>query len=192
MNSDYAPVVDVDSGAGAAGGELGGRMFGSTSQQVTSLASAFLTGLQQDNQVVGCLKHFPGLGDVGSDPHHSLFVLNRSLADLQRIDWAPYQALINSGQVGMIMSTHVILASVDPSRPATLSRPVITGILRDQLHYNGVIITDAYDAGRADEALAVLHQAVVSGAISKQQIDDSVRRILLLKLRYGILHPTHA
>jgi beta-N-acetylhexosaminidase len=222
MNSDYAPVVDVDSGVGAAGGELGGRMFGSTSQQVTTLAGAFLFGLQQDNHVVGCLKHFPGLGDVGSDPHHSLFVLNRSLADLQRIDWAPYRALISSGQVGMIMSTHVVLAAVDPSRPATLSRLVITGILRDQLHYNGVIITDgvymlqqqgtysydqsilyavqagndivsaAYDAVHADEALTVLHHAVVSGAISKQQIDDSVRRILLLKLRYGILQPAHA
>jgi beta-N-acetylhexosaminidase len=211
--------VDVDSGVGAAGGELDGRMFGSTPAKVTQLAGAFLSGLQQGNNVVGSLKHFPGLGDARTDPHHSLFVIDRSLADLERIDWAPYSALIRTGQVGMIMSTHVIISAVDPRRPASLSRPVITGILRDQLHYNGVIITDgiymlqqqgsytydqsvlyavqagndivsaAYDPGAADEALRVLHQAVVSGKVSKQQIDDSVRRILLLKLQYGLLSP---
>jgi beta-N-acetylhexosaminidase len=217
INTDYAPVVDVDSGVGAAGGELGGRMFGSTPATVTQLAGAFLSGLQQGNHVVGSLKHFPGLGDARTDPHHSLFVINRSLGDLERIDWAPYSALIRTGQVGMIMSTHVIISAVDPKRPASLSQPVITGILRGQLHYNGVIITDgvymlqqqgsytfdqsvlyaiqagndivsaAYDPGAADEALHVLHQAVVSGSVSKQQVNDSVRRILLLKLQYGLL-----
>ena len=222
MNTDYAPVVDVDSGIGAAGGELGGRMFGSTPDKVTQMAGAFLSGLQQGNEVVGSLKHFPGLGDAQADPHHSLFVINRSLADLERIDWAPYSALISTGQVGLIMSTHVIISAVDPTRPASLSRPVITGILRNQLHYNGVIITDgiymlqqqgsytydqsvlyavqagndivsaAYDPGAADEALRVLHQAVTSGAVSKQQIDDSVRRILLLKLHLGLLSPPKA
>ncbi len=222
MNSDYAPVLDVDSGVGAAGGQLGGRMFGTSPQQVTRLAGAFLSGLQQGNDVVGCVKHFPGLGDASSDPHHSLYVISRSLADLNRIDWAPYASLINAGQVDMIMSTHVIISAVDPTRPASLSRPVITGILRDQLHFDGVIITDgvymlqqqgtysydqsvlyaveagndivsaAYDPARADEALHVLHQAVVSGAVNKQQIDDSVRRILLLKLHYGLLPMPHA
>jgi beta-N-acetylhexosaminidase len=192
-------------------------MFGNNPAQVTSLAGAFLQGLQDGNQVVACLKHFPGLGDAEADPHSKLYTINRSLDDLWRIDWAPYKALIASGQVGMIMSTHVVIAAVDPTRPASLSRQVITGILRGQIHYNGVIITDgvymlqkqgtytydqsilyaveagndivsaAYSRGAADEALSVIRQGVQSGAISKQQIDDSARRILLLKLHYGLL-----
>jgi beta-N-acetylhexosaminidase len=217
MNSDYAPVVDVDSGTGAAGGELSGRMFGNNAAQVTSLAGAFLQGLQDGHRVVGCLKHFPGLGASTADPHQKLATVDRSLDDLWRVDWAPYKALIDAGQVDMIMSTHVVISAVDPTRPASLSHKVITGILRDQLHYEGVIITDGvymlqvqgsytYDqsilyaiqagndivsaatsASGADEALRVLRQGVQSGQISKQQIDDSVRRILLLKLHYGLL-----
>ncbi len=216
MNSDYAPVVDVDSGTGAAGGELNGRMFGNNPGQVTTLAGAFLQGLQYGNHVAGCLKHFPGLGDSTADPHQKLATVDRSLDDLWRIDWAPYKALIATGQVAMIMTTHVVISAVDTDRPASLSRKVVTGILRDQLHFDGVIITDgvymlqkqgSYDydqsvlyaieagndivsaatsAGGADEALRVLRQGVESGQISKQQIDDSVRRILLLKLHYGL------
>jgi beta-N-acetylhexosaminidase len=217
MNNDYAPVVDVQSIANPAGGELGGRMFGSTPQQVTQLAGAFLSGLQESHQVVGTLKHFPGLGGVPVDPHQVLYTVTRGLSDLWKTDWAPYKALIASGQVEMIMSTHVIIKAVDPTRPATLSKKVITGILRQQMHYNGVIITDAvYMLGRegaasftdavreaveagndiisaitsldqAEAALQELSNSVKSGAISKQRIDDSVRRILLLKLRYGVL-----
>jgi beta-glucosidase-like glycosyl hydrolase len=149
------------------------------------------------------------------DPHHDLYTLTRSLSDLQKIDWAPYTALLAGGQVDMVMSTHVIVAAVDAARPATLSRAVITGILRQQMHFDGVIETDAiymlqsrysldqiilqsaqagndiisaaYTPQVAAQAMSVLVNAVHSGAISKQQIDDSVRRILLLKLHYGLL-----
>jgi beta-N-acetylhexosaminidase len=211
LNNDYAPVVDVDNG-----GIPGDRMFSSSPSEVTKLAGAFLSGLQQSGQVVGTLKHFPGLGDVPVDPHAKLYVLNRSLSDLENIDWAPYKSLVAAGQVDMIMSTHVVIAAVDPTRPATLSHAVLTGILRDQLHFNGVIITDglymaslssysfaqrvlymvqagndiisaAYSPAAADETLSVIRSAVLDGAVSKQQIDDSVRRILLLKLKYGVL-----
>ncbi len=216
LNNDYAPVVDVDSGVGAAGGQLNGRMFGSTPSQVSKLAGAFLKGLQQSGQVVGTLKHFPGLGDVPVDPHVKLYTVTRGLSQLENVDWAPYKSLIASGQVDMIMSTHVVVQAVDPNRPASLSAKVITGILRDQLHYNGVVITDAiymqalsayplaqrilyaveagndiisaaYDRGIADLALDTIRTAVQNGTISKQRIDDSVRRILALKLKYGIL-----
>ncbi len=216
LNNDYAPVVDVDSGVGAAGGQLGGRMFGSTPNQVSKLAGAFLTGLQQSGKVVGTLKHFPGLGDVPVDPHLKLYTITRGLNQLESIDWAPYKTLIASGQVDMIMSTHVVVQAVDPTRPASLSKPVITGILRDQFHYNGVIITDAiymdalnsysvadrilyaveagndiisaaYDPGVAQLALGTIRSAVQNGTITKQRIDDSVRRILALKLKYGLL-----
>jgi beta-N-acetylhexosaminidase len=221
INTNLAPVVDVRNipeGEGA----LGGRMFGATPELVTKMAGAYLTGLQQTRQVVGTLKHFPGLGDVPVDPHLTLPTLDRSLSDLQTIDWAPYSSLIATGQVQMVMVTHEVVPAVDPTLPSSLSEPLVTGILRDQLHFNGVIVTDgiymkslgahytfdqivlmAVEAGvdiisstyslqSTDEAESVIRDAVNSGALTKQRIDDSVRRILLLKLHYGMLPgPSH-
>ncbi len=214
INVNFAPVVDV---ANTSGGDLGGRTFGTTADQVTKLAGAYLNGLQSSGHVIGTLKHFPGLGDVPTDPHASLYTLDRSKADLERIDWAPYKALIATGQVQMIMSTHVVLSAIDPTRPASLSEPVLTGILRDELGYQGVIVTDGiymgaltshysfdqiildsvkagndiicstYSIASTAETVRVLKDAVQSGDITKSRIDDSVRRILLLKLHDGVL-----
>jgi beta-N-acetylhexosaminidase len=214
INVNFAPVVDV---ANTSGGDLGGRTFGTTPDQVTRLAGAYLNGLQSSGHVVGTLKHFPGLGDVPSDPHQSLYTLTRSKADLERIDWAPYKALLATGQVQMIMSTHVVVAAIDPTRPASLSEPVLTGILRDELGYQGVIVTDGiymgaltshysfdqiildsvkagndiicstYSIASTAETVRVLRDAVQNGDISKSRIDASVRRILLLKLHDGVL-----
>jgi beta-glucosidase-like glycosyl hydrolase len=214
INVNFAPVVDV---ANTGGGDLGGRTFGDTPNQVTTMAGAYLSGLQSSDQVVGTLKHFPGLGDVPADPHQTLYTLNRSESALESIDWSPYKALITNGTAQMIMSTHVVVSAIDPTRPASLSKPVLTGVLRDQLGYQGVIVTDgiymgaltanytfdqiivdAVEAGNdiicstysiASTAAAVnaLENAVRSGEISKSRIDESVRRILLLKLRNGVL-----
>ncbi|MGH2485783.1 MAG: glycoside hydrolase family 3 N-terminal domain-containing protein, partial [Ktedonobacterales bacterium] len=141
INTNLAPVVDVRNipdGEGA----LGGRMFGTTPDLVSKMAGAYLTGLQQTHRVVGTLKHFPGLGDVPVDPHLTLPTLDRSLSDLQTIDWAPYSSLIATGQVQMVMVTHEVVPAVDPTLPSSLSEPLVTGVLRDQLHFNGVIVTD--------------------------------------------------
>lgn len=213
INLNLAPVVDV---LQTTGGDVQSRTFGSTPAKVTTMAGAYLSGLQQSGQVVGTLKHFPGLGDVPVDPHATLYTLNRSKADLERIDWVPYRALIATGQVHAIMSTHFIVSAVDPTRPASLSKPVLTGILRDELGFDGVIITDgiymhalqdysldqiavyAVEAGNdiicstysiqsTEEVIAALKNAIQSGELSKSHIDDSVRRILLLKLRLGLL-----
>lgn len=214
INLNLAPVVDV---MNTTGGDLGGRTFGSTPDVVTKMAGAYLSGLQASGQVAGTLKHFPGLGDVPVDPHQQLYFENRSLTDLNTIDWAPYKALIATGQVQAIMSTHVVLSAVDDTRPASLSYLVITGILRNQLGFNGVVITDGiymkalsdhysldqiilyaiqagndiicstYSIQSTAETEQVLHDAVVNGTLTKARIDDSVRRILLLKLRLGLL-----
>jgi len=213
INLNLAPVVDV---LQTSGGDVQSRSFGSTPGLVTQMAGAYLTGLQQSGQVIGTLKHFPGLGDVPVDPHATLYTLNRSRADLERIDWAPYRALLATGQVHAVMSTHIVVSAVDPTRPASLSKPVLTGILRDELGFNGVIITDgiymsaldtysldqiavyAVEAGNdiicstysiqsTEEVVAALKNAVLSGEMPKSRIDDSVRRILLLKLRLGLL-----
>jgi beta-N-acetylhexosaminidase len=215
LNQNYAPVVDVQNVPDSQT-YMSTRMFGWTPDTVTTMAGAYLDGLQDGQRVVGTLKHFPGLGSIAADPHQSSIVLNRSLADMDRIDWAPYRALIASGHVDIIMTTHIMVTAVDPGVPTTISSPVTTGILRDKLGFQGVIMTDdigmtplaqysigervvraflagndliesLYSQERLEMGFEAMHAALASGRISKARLDDSVRRILLLKLRYGIL-----
>ncbi len=216
VNVNLAPVVDVQNVPDSQT-YMAWRMFGWTPDKVTTMAGAYLDGLQSQH-VIGTLKHFPGLGSIGGDPHDFRVTLNRSADDLDRIDWAPYRALLATGQIGMIMTTHVVVTAVDPSRPTTVSYPVTTGILRDKLGFQGVIITDdiymaslmSWSYSLADRVIGavlagddliasvftmdatirasqILHNAVTNGTISKARIDESVRRILLLKLQYGML-----
>jgi len=216
LNVNLAPVVDVQ-GVPDSQTYMRYRMFGWTPDKVATLAGAYLDGLEQGDHVIGTLKHFPGLGGITADPHAGAAVSNRGLASLQKTDWAPYQALLATGQVGLIMTTHITLGAVDPTTPATLSAPVVTGILRDQLGYQGVIMTDdiymkgvaarysfgqrvlgavlaghdlicsTFTLGATKWAEQILRDAVTNGQLTKDRIDESVRRILLLKLRYGLL-----
>lgn len=213
MNSDLAPVVDVHTVNPPI---LQDRMFGSTPQAVETYAGAYLDGLQH-NGVAGCLKHFPGLGAVTSDPHAGLPTIRRSLSDLQRIDLAPYRAMIGKNRPAMIMDTDVVMTAIDPTLPAELSPKAVNGILRGDLGYNGVVITDGlymhgiserwslsqaavlaiiagndliegpYTIAQVASVVAALKQALASGRLSEARIDQSVARILLLKAEYGIL-----
>nr|BBH95101.1 hypothetical protein KTA_33000 [Thermogemmatispora argillosa] len=215
INLNLAPVVDVTS---VYNPQLDTRTFGNDPAVVTRMAGAYLQGLQQSGQVFGTLKHFPGLGDVSVDPHSGLPILTRSLAQLETNDWLPYRTLIQQGQVHAVMVTHEIVTAVDSSTPSSLSPKVITGILRQQLGFQGVVITDsltmegvsahysesqaavmAVQAGAdllmgpisaqtAASMLAALKSAVEAGTLSVQRIDESVRRILLLKYQLGLLH----
>ena len=219
INLNLAPVVDVTN---VYNPQMYLRTFGTNAATVTKMAGAYLQGLQQSGKVLGTLKHFPGLGDVGADPHNSVPHLSRSLNQLEAIDWAPYRTLIQQGTVHAIMVTHEIVEAVDASKPSSLSNKLVTGILRNQLGFNGVIMTDsltmegiiAYYTEAQAAALAIeagsdllmgastphdvaamitgIKQAMASGEISQQRIDDSVRRILTLKYQLGLLHiPTN-
>ena len=215
INLNLAPVVDVTN---VYNSQMYLRTFGDNPTLVTKMAEAYLQGLQQSGKVLGTLKHFPGLGDVAADPHNSVPYLNRSLSQLEAIDWAPYRTLIQQGNIHAIMVTHEIVSAVDASKPSSLSYKLVTGILRNQLGFNGVIMTDsltmegitAYYTEAQAAALAIeagsdilmgastpndvanmitgIKQAMASGEISQQRIDDSVRRILLLKYQMGLLH----
>jgi beta-N-acetylhexosaminidase len=214
FNLNLAPVVDVTN---VYNPQLYGRTYGNNAALVTSMAQAYLQGLQQSGKVLGTLKHFPGLGDVGVDPHSGVPNLYRSKSDLEAIDWAPYRSLIQQGNVHAIMVTHEIVHAVDSSVPSSLSYKVVTGILRNELGFQGVIMTDsltmesitayytedqaaavAVEAGSdllmgastpADVASMIqgIKQAIDAGSISQQRIDDSVRRILMLKYQMGLL-----
>ncbi len=213
MNADLAPVVDVHTVDPPV---LETRMFGNTPQVVVTYAGAFLNGLQANN-VAGCLKHFPGLGAVTSDPHLGLPVVNRSLAQLENIDLAPYRTMIAKDNPAMIMSTDVLMPAIDPNLPAELSPKAINGLLRNQLGYNGVVITNGlymegisqrwtlaqaavlsivagddlvegpYTPGQVAAVIAAFKQALQNGQLTIERIDQSVERILLLKVQYGIL-----
>ncbi|HZC06708.1 MAG TPA: glycoside hydrolase family 3 N-terminal domain-containing protein [Ktedonobacterales bacterium] len=140
FNVDFAPVVDVDQG----GGVGSSRTFGATASTVTTYAGAFLDGLQQHG-VAGTLKHWPGLGAATGNPDITLPTINQSQAQMSAIDFAPFRALL-SRQPGMIMVTTVLAPAFDAQNPAMLSPTLVTTVLRGQLGYQGVIVTDALDA----------------------------------------------
>ncbi len=193
-----------------------GRTFGSDPTLVTNMGRAYLQGLTKGG-VVGSLKHFPGLGSATLDPHYSLPYMNRSMATLNAIDLVPYRTLIDEGIVPMIMVTHILNPQLDPKLPTSLSPNVVTGLLRDQLHFRGVIICDTLWMGGISNTYTLpqaavltikagtdlilgprglsdtqnmiygMRQAVLSGQIPLSQIDTSVTRILTLKLNYKII-----
>ena len=216
INLNLAPVVDVDN---LVTSEMhqDNRTYGTTPTIVSSMAAAYLKGLQQSGKVIGTLKHFPGLGFVNVDPHFGIPRLNRTKDEMEQIDWSPYRTLIQQGQVHAIMVTHEIVPAIDGTRPSSLSPQLVQGILRDEMHFQGVIMTDSltmagiteyYTPGQA-AALAVeagsdmimgansptelatmidgIKQAMSDGSISTARIDESVRRILMMKYQMGLL-----
>ena len=214
LNVNFMPIVDVLTNPNNPG--LPMRTFGSNPTLVTNMGRAYLKGLT-DGGVIGCLKHFPGLGSANLDPHFSLPPMNRSLATLNAVDFVPYRTMINEGIVPMVMVTHILNPQLDPNLPTSLSPNVVTGILRKQLNFKGVIISDTLWMGGISNTyslaqaavLAVkagtdlllgprgladtqhmiygLRQAVSSGQISQAQIDASVARILEMKIHYNII-----
>ncbi|TMD45352.1 MAG: hypothetical protein E6I93_16575, partial [Chloroflexi bacterium] len=143
INENLAPDVDVNL---VNGYDMVTRTFGNTPQSVIEYASAYMKGLQ-GNGVVGCIKHYPGLGDASIDAHAGLRVVNQTRDQIYSIDLAPFKAFIQSpDQVvnpGMIMPTDVLMPAIDPTYPAELSHIFMTDILRKQFGYDGVVLTDA-------------------------------------------------
>ncbi len=212
INTDLAPVVDVRTTPAAVEYT---RLFGDDPATVDRFAAAFLQGVQQAG-VIGTLKHWPGIGSVTLDPHETLPTITRSRAELESTEFAAFRNLL-ADQPGMIMVTHVILSAIDPTLPSTLSPAVVNGVLRGELGYDGVVMTDslymkgislryslgeaavlsvlagddllegAWDTGSMQEMLGAIKGAVASGRVSQARIDQSVRRILELKVRFGLL-----
>lgn len=157
VNWDFAPVCDVD--LAADNPVLGTRTFGGDAHRVASLAAVWIKACQAEG-VLACAKHYPGHGRTHGDSHLELPVVDASKAELLEVDLAPFRAAIEAG-VASIMTAHVAYPSLDPSgEPATTSRELIQWLLRQQLKYDGLVVSDSLVmrgalAGRSEGQAAV-------------------------------------
>ncbi len=211
FNVDFAPVADVKTSK--LNTEIGNRSFGGDPDQVADLVSAFVQGCQERG-VSATLKHFPGQGASDGDTHQENVDIDRSITKLRKTDFVPFQAGIKSG-ADFVMVSHISVSRVTETRePASLSELVMRTILRDELGFRGVIVTDALDMSSitdnytsAEAAYQTIkagadvilmpsnlreaYQAVLAhvqdGSISEMRLQESVVRILATKLKRGIL-----
>lgn len=208
----FSPVADVNNNPDNP--IINTRSFGGDPDLVARLVAAQVRGTQ-DYGMVATAKHFPGHGDTGTDSHLALPLIDADWQRLASVELVPFRAAVAAG-VGMVMSAHIALPRIDSGRvrPATLVPEILTGILRDSLGFEGLIVTDALDMGGVVKAhgpaeaavLALLAgsdillqptdpvvavqavaEAVRSGRIREERLDHSVRRVLDLKQRLGLM-----
>ncbi len=208
----FAPVADLNNNP--ANPIINTRSFGEEPTTVGRMVAAAIRGMQ-DHGMLATAKHFPGHGDTGTDSHLELPVIGASWGRLDSLELVPFRAAVDAG-VALVMSGHLALPAIasDPRRPATLDAAVLTGLLRDSLGFKGIVVTDALDMGGivraygpgeaavqaflagtdlllmpSDPGLAIaaMTAAVESGRITYDRLERSVRRILLVKWRLGLL-----
>src|SRR6266566_1582503 len=207
----YAPDADVNNNPGNP--IVNTRSFGEDPARVAEFVSAFVRGVEE-NGALATAKHFPGHGDTAADSHIDLPVIHADRERLEHLELVPFRAAIAAG-VSTVMTGHLSIPAFEPdaNTPATLSSNILTGLLRKELGFNGLVVTDAMDMGgitvryapgeaavRAvaagadallmppvpDAAFESLQVAVKSGRISRGRLDASVRRILQAKARLGL------
>jgi beta-N-acetylhexosaminidase len=156
VNLNFAPDADINSNPNNP--VIGVRSFGTSPAGVGRQVAAWTQGLQSVG-VAACSKHFPGHGDTAQDSHHALPVIDRSLDELRERELVPFVAAIAAGTKS-IMSSHIMLPQLDAERPATLSRGILHGLLRDELGFDGLIISDALDMKGASGDIGIPEAAV--------------------------------
>ncbi|MEO8199624.1 MAG: glycoside hydrolase family 3 N-terminal domain-containing protein [Gemmatimonadota bacterium] len=211
IHLDFAPVADINNNP--ANPIINTRSFGESPSAVARLVAAEIRGLQ-DHGMLATAKHFPGHGDTGTDSHISLPVITANWARLDTLELVPFRAAIRAG-VTAVMSAHISLPTIDSgmNRPATVSPSILTGILRDSLGFDGLIVTDAlnmgalvssYGAGEAtvlaflagadlllqpaDPGVAIeaMLNAVETNRVTLGRLDSSLLRVLELKRGMGL------
>ena len=155
---DFAPCVDINSRSDNP--VIGVRSFGSDADLVARHGAAWVAGLQSTG-VAATAKHFPGHGDTAQDSHVSLPVVNRSLDELRRRELLPFAAAIDAG-CRLIMTSHILLPQLDREHPATMSRIVLDDLLRGELGFSGVVVSDALDMAGASATLGMARAAVAA------------------------------
>ena len=229
INTNFAPVVDVNNNP--ANPVIGVRSFSDDASLVAKYANSFMKGLQSEG-ITTSLKHFPGHGDTINDTHTCLSIINKSYAELKKLELVPFQELINNG-TDMIMSAHIQYPNIETNTyvsvsdnqqytlPATLSKTILTDILRNDMGYKGIIVTDALDMDAIANNFELVDASVkainagadillmpfiydsqidkyddyintlankVGNEISEENVNASVKRILTLKSKKGLLN----
>ncbi|AFY50456.1 beta-glucosidase-like glycosyl hydrolase [Nostoc sp. PCC 7524] len=141
INLSWSPVADIYSNP--QNPIIGPRAFGSTPETATQAIIEYYLGLKESG-VLGCAKHFPGHGDTNKDSHVELPILNLSLEDLRIRELIPFKALI-AEHIPIIMTAHILFPQIDPDLPATLSRAILKNILREELGFEGIVVSDDLD-----------------------------------------------
>jgi len=204
FNLDFAPVADVITNNNNT--VVKKRSFGTDANRVANMVENFVKGMESQN-VSSVLKHFPGHGSTAGDTHNGVATTNRTLEQLRNAELKPFKKGIEAGS-DFVMMAHITLTNIDSSVPATFSKKIVTDILRNELGYNGIVITDAmnmgaivnqYTTGEAavkaiqagvdmilmptniDAVHSTIKSAVQNGTISEERINESVRRILTVK-----------
>lgn len=217
IDVDFAPVADVNSNP--ANPVIADRSFGADPELVSRHVVAFVQGLQGAG-VGATVKHFPGHGDAAVDSHLALPTLDLSLEELERREWPPFVAAFEAG-VAAVMTAHIVMPRIDPDFPGTLSRKVITGLLRERLGFDGAVFTDALEMkaisdrwGGAEaavlalaagvdmpvqvaslrlqeETIVAIERAVAEGRLDQQALAVSARRLARL-LSLHVVDPAGA
>lgn len=211
INWDFAPVVDVNTNPDNP--IIGNRSFGSDVGNVTESAAAYASGLQKSG-ILAAIKHFPGHGDTDTDSHLNLPAVAHNISRLNSTELAPFKALMDKG-IGGVMVAHLYVPALEPQKgiPASLSSKIITGVLKSQLGYKGLIITDALNMGAVAnsfkpgeldamafkagndimlfsqgvaEGKALIKRAIDTGEIPDARLEESVKKILLTKYYLGL------
>ena len=213
FNMNLAPVADVLTNKNNT--EIGDRSFGTDSKKVADIITTLVKNMQKQ-QISATLKHFPGSGQTGGDTHRGSTETDQTINALRDTDFKPFKAGIKA-KADAVMVSHLMLSNVtDEKEPSSLSSRVVSDILRDELEYKGVIMTDAmnmkaitdnYSSGEAavkaiqagvdlivmpdnyKEAYKAIEKALKSGKIKESRIDKSVRRIIYTKLKRGEIPP---
>ncbi|HEX4790134.1 MAG TPA: glycoside hydrolase family 3 protein [Actinospica sp.] len=195
ISFDYAPCVDVN--ANPDNPVIGVRSFGAESELVARHSAAYVRGLQSQG-VIGCAKHFPGHGDTAGDSHLGLPSVDYDEA-AELLHLAPFRSSIEAG-VRAVMTAHVVVPRHDPELPATMSRPVLTGLLRERLGFRGLIVTDGIDMGAISARYGVAEGTVRAigagvdallwgGSHCDEESYLHLRNALVWALREGRLSP---
>ena len=216
-NMNFAPVLDVNSNP--RNPVIGDRSFGSDPYQVAKLGISTMHGMM-DNGIISVVKHFPGHGDTVVDSHKSLPKVETTLKALRNVELLPFQKAIEEG-TDAVMVAHILFPALDPDYPSSMSKAIITGLLRNEMQFEGVIITDDLTMGAiandytipeaavqsfiagSDQLLVVrgyedqlntfnaLKKAIATGEITEQRLNESVKRILTLKEKYSLTDEVH-
>jgi beta-N-acetylhexosaminidase len=162
FNWNFAPVLDLNNNPHNP--VIAERSFGADPQRATQVALAWMAGSESEG-VACCVKHFPGHGDTHVDSHRDLPTVDKPLAELEQFEFAPFR--MAAPHAPAVMTAHIIYPALDPDNPATMSRPILTGVLRERFGYEGVIITDGMDMHAIAHRYGAGHAAVnalVAGA----------------------------